>query len=145
MSSIIWMETEVSVPFRSRGELDPLNVMFPRPSSPVTVMTRAVPFGTENVVSRLCVLELIGIAWEIVVISEAVTVMVMFLTTDGIGAVSGRPNNDFFWAGSVVPILRVTFVALPDFPPPEHDVIKIMARTIKPALKYADFIDSSIC
>jgi len=147
ISSTIWIGTDVSVPFRSSGELEPLKETFPRPSSPVTVITLADPLGTEKVVTRLSVLDVTGIDCEMVVISDAVTVMVIFLTIEGMfdAVTSGSTPWKSFLDESAVPILRVTLVELPSFPLPEQDAIKIMARMSKTILKYADFMDSSIC
>jgi len=110
-------------------------------------MTRAEPFGTEKVVTRLRVLDATGNDCEIVVISDAVTVMVIFFTIEGMFDEVTRgstPRNNFL-DESAAPIFRVTFVTLSVFPPPEHDVMKIRARMSKTVLKDADFINSSIC
>jgi hypothetical protein len=110
-------------------------------------MTRAEPFGTEKVVTRLSVLDATGNDCEIVVISDAVTVMVIFLTIEGMfdEVTRGSTPKSSFLDESTVPILRVTLVELPSFPLPEHDVMKIVTRRNKQILKSADFIDSSIC
>jgi len=137
----------VSVPLRSSGALEPLKETFPRPSSPVTAITLADPLGTEKVVTRLSALDVTGIDCEIVVISDAVTVMVIFLTIEGMfdAVTSGSTPRKSFLDESAVPILSVTLVELPSFPLPEHDAIKIIARRDRTIFKDADFIDSSIC